>query len=254
MKSFFRALGLGLMLLAGCREALGVDDLSFGSGGGDGGGGGGEDGPGPQSAASSAVSVTSGSTAASSVAASSAGAGGGGGPAVCGDKITTPPEACDDGNSQEFDACTPDCSCGLNTEEAFAYIEEGNKHCYVFVGTPASAADATQACAAGGMYLASVADTMELGLLGEFSAGGPVWLGGSDAKVEGTWEWQSGEPWTISPCLPSEPACQSGLDFWDAGEPSGGPGEDCLGMAGGELVDEVCTMSQLYVCEKVVGP
>ncbi len=66
------------------------------------------------------------------------------------------------------------------------------------------------------------------------------WLGGTDAAVEGTWEWDGGTAWSYS--------------NWQSGEPNNSGGnEDCLQLwrfTDGRWNDEPCAQALHYICEQ----
>jgi hypothetical protein len=70
------------------------------------------------------------------------------------------------------------------------------------------------------------------------TGGGNVWIGGNDAVTEGTWVWETGEPWAYS--------------NWNAGEPNNSGNEDYIMMYSSGLWNDVYptyTVMQGYVVE-----
>jgi len=99
--------------------------------------------------------------------------------------------------------------------------------------------DANAACLAAGMELASVHSDEENALLATAAAGNTVWIGGTDAALEGTWVWSpSGTPLSYT--------------NWWSGEPNNvGGNEDCLSVfydVGG-WYDNRCSHELKYVCQ-----
>lgn len=185
------------------------------------------------------------------------GMGGGGGeiPAKCGDGILTAPEMCDDGNTEDGDACTADCTCGADHSEltlSFPGLEEG--HCYLFFNTPKFPIEATEDCKTIGGYVATITTDEERMHVGGYlsqsvSIGGTDWQG---FGVTQKWEWTNGEPWLIKPCDMSEQGCDNGVNLWNSKEPNGGTSEDCLELRGDndKFNDRSCFDEMLFLCEK----
>ena len=65
-----------------------------------------------------------------------------------------------------------------------------------------------------------------------------IWLGGSDVRQEGSWEWTDGTPFDYS--------------AWYQGEPNNyGRNQDCLEERWGDKWDDNnCEKDQLFVCKK----
>eukprot|EP00964_Phaeocystis_antarctica_P073683 scaffold45229_cov59-Phaeocystis_antarctica.AAC.1 len=102
--------------------------------------------------------------------------------------------------------------------------------------------DASAACLAAGLQLASVHSAAQNALLVTAAAGNYVWIGGTDAALEGTWVWSpSNTPLSYT--------------NWKAGEPNNSGGEDCLGQYGqvdlrGKWNDTPCDRKHKYVCQR----
>ena len=101
--------------------------------------------------------------------------------------------------------------------------------------------DASAACLAKGLQLASVQSAAENDLLVTASAGNEVWIGGTDAFSEGTWVWSpSNTPLSYT--------------NWHSGNPDNRDGhQDCLMLNygnPGEWDDRICTGERKYVCER----
>lgn len=115
----------------------------------------------------------------------------------------------------------------------------GNGHEYdLILGTPGlswSDAAAATALLGGGWHLATITSGGEQAfIVGQFLTPNPTpsgvahfWLGGSDAAIEGSWAWVTGEAW--------------GYTAWNAGEPNGSNRENFLAMdaRGGWLWNDV---------------
>ncbi len=227
---------------AGCRSAIGVDELSFDNGfeNGQGGAGGMVEGVG--------------------------GAGGSGGVDIgtkCGDgKVDFfPLEWCDDGNNMDGDTCSSDCRCGVQdagfdpTVKAFHGI--GGEACYVYLGDSAlyTEPEANSICMEFGGDLFSVKSASELQWVVEtVGSSSPVWLGGKRLPGDPLmWRWLSGEPWIIKPCDPADnAACNETIDLWGAGQPDNMSGnEDCIQTMPSVAVmqDVACSQTARVVCQ-----
>ena len=113
---------------------------------------------------------------------------------------------------------------------------------YTLMNNALSWSDASAACLAAGLQLASVQSASENALLVTAAAGNSrVWIGGTDAASEGTWVWSpSGTPLSYT--------------NWNSGEPNNWGNEDCLefnwkspGL--GKWNDVPCNLERKYVCE-----
>lgn len=114
--------------------------------------------------------------------------------------------------------------------------------CYRLVSIPALTwAQASIDCtlwSAGSGYLVAVSNSLEAEFLRTLVSGAQVWLGASDAKVEGSWAWLSGEAWFYQAFAPGRP---------DNLERS----EHCLTMLNdGTWDDAKCEQQLPYVCER----
>lgn len=65
--------------------------------------------------------------------------------------------------------------------------------------------DAKLYCEDLGGYLTSITSEDENDFVRAFPRTTQIWLGGTDERIEGTWEWVSGEPWGYSNWAPGEP-------------------------------------------------
>lgn len=91
-------------------------------------------------------------------------------------------------------------------------------------------------------HLVVVADLHEkAALTDQFS--GNTWVGLSDAVVEGTFAWVTGESTNGFPIVGQEPP-------WDAGDPDGGRAENCVRFKNSfDFEDKACGDANSYVCE-----
>jgi len=89
---------------------------------------------------------------------------------------------------------------------------------YTLVDGP-SWTDAEAASVKLGGHLASIQDQQENNVVSQVSQLSPdpllVWIGGTDAAVEGDWRWVTGEPWGFTNWSPGEPTNNA----WGAGIP-----------------------------------
>lgn len=85
-------------------------------------------------------------------------------------------------------------------------VNPTNGHTYFLSDQPLMHCVARNFAAESGGYLVAVNDAAEHAWLqSNFSGNGSVWLGCSDEVTEGTWLWDSGEPFTYSAWCPGEP-------------------------------------------------
>jgi len=109
-----------------------------------------------------------------------------------------------------------DCPSDLESMGTFFSVE--NVGCY-FVGSEVpemSFYDALAYCNKNGGILAEPTNSLEQEALANL-AGDSWWIGATDVRSEGQFEWKSGAPWTFT--------------NWNSGEPNhGGYGEDCVVM------------------------
>ncbi|EYF04947.1 Hypothetical protein CAP_3758 [Chondromyces apiculatus DSM 436] len=171
------------------------------------------------------------------------GAGGAGGGSVCGNGIVEPTEACDDGNDDPGDRCD-DCLVQCRQGE---HKWEDNDHCYgEFTAQKINYEAAKQVCLSQGGYLVSLTSQAEQDFVFDTvidpAIALPRWLGLTDLTTEGTFAWESGEPFAYT--------------NWEAGQPDDFEGtEDCVEMyhVTGEWNDDNCTYEYHYVCEYEVA-
>ncbi|XP_028641355.1 CD209 antigen-like protein E [Grammomys surdaster] len=67
-----------------------------------------------------------------------------------------------------------------------------------------------------------------------------TWVGLSDHRSEGSWQWVDDTPLKLS--------------FWKEGEPNNVGDEDCVVMAEDKWNDSICTANNFWVCEKPSAP
>jgi hypothetical protein len=94
-----------------------------------------------------------------------------------------------------------------------------NGHSYKFFDLSMTWYEAKAYCESLGGYLATITTAAEQKFIENLiSRGGQnqYWLGGTDEKSEGNWEWITGEPWIYS--------------NWDSPEPNGGRNENYLAI------------------------
>ncbi|MEC7520416.1 MAG: lectin-like protein [Myxococcota bacterium] len=160
--------------------------------------------------------------------------------AACGDGILDPGEDCDDGNTTDGDGCSSACglACGGSTGGDVAVSSPSDASCFVGFASAADQATAEARCVSLGGHLATVADAAENAALGTLSPYlGPFYIGLTDAAVEGTFVWVSGDPVTYT--------------SWASGEPNdAGRAEDCAQIRSDNDWNDVrCTETLTYVCE-----
>jgi hypothetical protein len=98
-------------------------------------------------------------------------------------------------------------------------------------------ADASAACQAAGLQLATVQSAAQNEQLVTAAAGNKVWIGGTDAASEGTWVW-------------SPSSTPLSYTNWEFGQPDDFLfGEDCLQLHGSKWNDALCKKEKKYVCQ-----
>ena len=170
---------------------------------------------------------------------------------VCNDGLLLPGEACDDGNASDTDGCTTLCQVGpvcattnalLATADHFA-TAPATATCYAaFDDEVTTFAAAQAACIAAGGHLATITSAGEQALVSSVQnpAQNP-WIGGTDAAVEGTFTWLTGEAFAFTSFAPGEPDNGGGVTE-----------QDCLDLTtGGAWSDVACDDASVVgrVCE-----
>jgi cysteine-rich repeat protein len=172
-----------------------------------------------------------------------------GGEPSCGDGVIDTGEQCDDGANESLDGC--DASCEVECEHL---LDPTSFHCYAFLETPLLEwSGARDACAqvGPGFDHAGVSSQAEHDWLSTEPSiatylvdevnGAAIWLGGSDADIEGDWQWVNGEPF---------------FEVWAEGEPSndGTNGEDCViylrRLGAVSYDDRPCDRAYAVLCER----
>jgi cysteine-rich repeat protein len=143
---------------------------------------------------------------------------------ICGDGLIVGTELCDDANGTETDGCTTQCQPGpVCTAASFAggdrfATDITTGHCYVsFDSEQTTFNDAQSMCVAAGGHLATISGPLEQILVTSVqnTAENP-WIGLTDALVEGSFGWITGEPLTFV--------------AWEPGQPDGADPEDCVNL------------------------
>ncbi len=144
-----------------------------------------------------------------------------------------------DGGSGDCRSCPTKCTAPWQYE----YAATGS--CYLQDGTDRDWKTARQRCVDLGGDLAAIGSAEELSYLGTVV---PVdlWIGGTDADVEGTFQWSNGEAWEFA--------------RWKEGSPDDQGGKrDCvmLSVTLGSLPsfdDRQCGEKRGFLCEKSATP
>ncbi|KJU85686.1 C-type lectin domain protein [Candidatus Magnetobacterium bavaricum] len=128
---------------------------------------------------------------------------------------------------------------GVAAADSEKVVNPANNHTYQRIDTPMTWADAKANCEKLGGYLATVtSDSEEQFIVNSFNQKYESWLGATDAEVEGTWKWITGEKW--------------GYTDWNPVEPNNKEGnENCLVYAGsfGHWLDYSCSYKVTLLCE-----
>ena len=121
---------------------------------------------------------------------------------------------------------------------------------YTLMNEALSWSDASAACLAANLQLASVRSASENALLVTTAAGNSVWIGGTDKDSEGMWTWSpSGTP------LPY--TNWAGPEYGYGGQPDNFGDQDCLAFNWGSpglWDDAACTLKKKYVCQNAPPP
>ncbi|XP_052610694.1 CD209 antigen-like protein B [Peromyscus californicus insignis] len=72
---------------------------------------------------------------------------------------------------------------------------------------------------------------------------GSAWLGLSDLKEEGSWQWVDGSPME-----------DSFRKYWLKGEPNNMGNEDCAEISSTGWNDNTCSFAKLWICKKPASP
>jgi len=142
----------------------------------------------------------------------------------------------DDFVESTFELATRICSVGLSDlrNTALAKVQKGwsatleltknlgkiptsantfNNHHYVLYTVPKSWKDAKQICESVGGHLATVtSEEEERWIRSTLPPMWMVWLGGTDEKEEGNWQWVTGEPWQYAPWDKVQPDNHGGME------------------------------------------
>jgi hypothetical protein len=122
----------------------------------------------------------------------------------------------------------------------YAGVDTTTGHCYVLFLYSANWWTAQAACSAmdPAFHLITINDWREEDIAWYLAGSGKIWIGLGDGEVEGVWRWVTGE---------------SGVWFWQGGEPNDDGTEDCAeldGDEGGRWNDENCGDGRWFVCER----
>jgi hypothetical protein len=96
---------------------------------------------------------------------------------------------------------------GSPCETPWQRYDSVGDRCYLQEFLPREWASAEQRCVDLGGHLVAIDTANELGVLAEW-VGPEVWIGGTDAPVEGTFVWTNGQPWSFASWkdgLPADP-------------------------------------------------
>jgi hypothetical protein len=182
----------------------------------------------------------------------------------CGDneKGNGPPDAPPPDTMATADPCN-----GLDDDNDMAVDEDGcpaqcvgfahENHTYIACAGARSYAAAMAVCASAKANLVRVDDEGENGWLRERAderglATKLMWVGGTDAAVEGEWRWHDGGQFWQGNASGSGTLYQK----WSAGQPNdGGNNEDCLAVAtDGTWQDLSCDEAHPFLCDPADGP
>lgn len=113
-----------------------------------------------------------------------------------------------------------------------------NGKCYKFYSTLSYAwANGRTTCQVDGADLVTINDTAEFNAMNTLRGTNNVWVGYTDAAVEGTWKWLDSS---------------SSYSNWSPSQPSGGTGFNCAYMwdnYAGQMDDNDCSIGRRFICE-----
>ncbi len=146
---------------------------------------------------------------------------------ICNDgTVIAGEEACDDGNPVDTDGCTTRCQRGQVCAATNASLAAGDRFatdpatgtCYVsFDDDIATSAAAQTACIASGGHLVTITSAGEQTLAASVqNTSQNPWIGATDAVVEGTFTWITGEAFAFT--------------HWAANQPDNAGDEDCTAL------------------------
>lgn len=122
----------------------------------------------------------------------------------------------------------------------------GNNHCYIRIDqADMSFYEARRACENLGGYLATITSPDEQDFVWTNVGASGRWIGFTDVRTEGTWEWITGEIAVMGQ--------DSVYTNWNTGEPNDSGGEDGAGFtSGGKWNDWPCASTAVdgCICEK----
>lgn len=125
-----------------------------------------------------------------------------------------------------------------NSIQCKAGWQEWNQACYKVSNGMTTFANASASCQRHGANLASIHSAQENEFVRNFSSGKDVFIGLSDAQIEGTFVWSDGSTFAYT--------------NWEIGEPDNDYGVgDCviLVAANAKWNDTPCSMWNEYVCK-----
>ncbi|MCS6898603.1 MAG: DUF4215 domain-containing protein [Myxococcales bacterium] len=160
----------------------------------------------------------------------------------CGNNILEPGEVCDDGNTNNKDACI-NCTQYCPASNGY-HFDPVTGSCYRLASKEGTTPQSKTNCAAlgTGWMLASLSSQQELAFYAaHFGSQPATLLDGTNAN--GIWIWGNGEPW-IYP--------QAGSAPWASGEPDNNETENCLSINNdGTLASVACKLSAPALCERL---
>lgn len=159
-------------------------------------------------------------------------------------------EICGNGEDEDCDGETDEAECVDCPVPAACAAERYADHCYAFCEIPSTWDEAQRTCADAGEHLVSIGDSGESSWLGEKGArragdDSSWWTGLNDKRLEGSFEWESGEDLVF--------------ESWDWDQPDGRADEDCVTLKQGFVLyggyqdaywsDSDCAASYPFLCE-----
>lgn len=115
-----------------------------------------------------------------------------------------------------------------------------HRKCYYVSKSQRNWNDSVAACQEVDAQLVNVESEEEQAFLGVISKNKePAWMGLSDLKQEGMWQWVDGSPLS-----------DSFRKYWKKGEPNNDENEDCAEFSDGGWNDNKCGSKIFWICKK----
>ncbi len=160
---------------------------------------------------------------------------------VCGDSVLDRSEECDDGNTDDADACPSTCVLCSGAE---AFMLPDNRHCYTRHAGPASWQVAREACADAGGHLATYTTEFEsTRVAATLLRTNDAWIGLFYRIMVQNIQWVTEEPLLVTQWRRNEGTFGNGICIQQGSTVPGAPEP-------GLWFGAPCTREASYVCER----